>query len=109
MIRKLLILPIRFYRYFLSPWVGHGCRFNPTCSAYAIEAIERHGAWRGLTLAARRIGRCHPFAAGGHDPVPGSAAAGCDGSGHGHHAADMQHRADDAPRGAPPATRHRKP
>ncbi|MEI2416584.1 membrane protein insertion efficiency factor YidD [Orrella sp. JC864] len=75
MIRQLLILPIRFYRYFLSPWVGHGCRFNPTCSAYAIEAIERHGALRGLMLAVRRIGRCHPYAKGGHDPVPDVPAA----------------------------------
>ena len=76
MIRKLLILPIRFYRYFLSPWIGRSCRFNPTCSAYAIEAIERHGALRGLSLAVRRIGRCHPFADGGYDPVPGKPCPG---------------------------------
>lgn len=72
MMRRLLILPIRFYRYFLSPWVGNACRFTPTCSAYAIEAIERHGALRGSILAVRRIGRCHPLAHGGHDPVPES-------------------------------------
>lgn len=72
MIKALLIAPIRFYRYFLSPWVGHNCRFTPTCSAYAIEAIETHGALKGLWLGMRRLGRCHPWAAGGCDPVPGA-------------------------------------
>ncbi|MBO9354327.1 membrane protein insertion efficiency factor YidD [Bordetella petrii] len=70
MLKALLIAPIRFYRFFLSPWLGRQCRFTPTCSAYAIQAIEQHGAWRGSWLAARRIGRCHPWSPGGHDPVP---------------------------------------
>lgn len=68
--RAALILPIRAYRLLLSPWLGSACRFNPTCSAYAIEAIEGHGAARGSYLATRRILRCHPWCAGGHDPVP---------------------------------------
>ncbi|HEY9572700.1 MAG TPA: membrane protein insertion efficiency factor YidD [Pusillimonas sp.] len=70
MIKMLLIAPIRFYQYFLSPWLGRNCRFTPTCSAYAIQAIEVHGALCGLWLAVRRIGRCHPWCRGGYDPVP---------------------------------------
>jgi hypothetical protein len=61
---------IRLYRLLLSPLLGPRCRFHPTCSAYAIEAIERHGALRGSALAARRIARCHPLNEGGFDPVP---------------------------------------
>ena len=72
MLKALLIAPIRFYRYFLSPWVGHQCRFTPTCSAYAIEAIQTHGAGKGLWLAMCRLGRCHPWTSGGYDPVPES-------------------------------------
>ncbi len=67
---RLLILSVRAYQVVLSPLLGGQCRYYPTCSAYAIEAIERHGAWRGAWLAARRIGRCHPFRPGGFDPVP---------------------------------------
>ena len=66
----LLALPVRAYRLVASPWVGHGCRFQPTCSAYALEAIENHGAWRGSWLSVRRICRCHPWGSAGYDPVP---------------------------------------
>jgi putative membrane protein insertion efficiency factor len=68
----LVALPVRAYRLFLSPWVGHGCRYQPTCSAYALEALERHGAFRGTWLMLRRIGRCHPWGGSGYDPVPGA-------------------------------------
>lgn len=68
--RRLAIAAIKGYRYFLSPFFGQHCRFHPTCSAYAIEAMERHGATRGLWLAVRRIVRCHPLTEGGLDPVP---------------------------------------
>ncbi|WP_289154658.1 membrane protein insertion efficiency factor YidD [uncultured Salipiger sp.] len=63
-------LPVRFYRLVFSPWVGHGCRYQPTCSAYALEALEKHGAIRGCWLAARRILRCHPWGGHGIDNVP---------------------------------------
>lgn len=65
-----LAVPVRAYRLTLSPWVGHACRFQPTCSAYALEALERHGAVRGGCLVARRICRCHPWGGSGFDPVP---------------------------------------
>lgn len=68
--KKLFIFPIRFYQVFLSPLSPGCCRFYPTCSAYAIEAIQVHGVVRGLFLAARRILRCNPFHKGGYDPVP---------------------------------------
>lgn len=67
---KGLILLIRGYRYFLSPWVGQQCRFFPTCSHYAEEALEQHGALKGSWLTVRRLGRCHPWHPGGYDPVP---------------------------------------
>jgi len=67
---RLLIAFVRAYRYLLSPWWGTQCRYSPTCSRYAIEALQRHGAWKGSALALRRIARCHPWHAGGFDPVP---------------------------------------
>lgn len=66
----LVALPIRAYRLILSPWVGFSCRYQPTCSAYALEALEKHGAIKGSWLTARRIGRCHPWGSSGYDPVP---------------------------------------
>ena len=65
-----LIGAVRGYRFFLSPWLGGACRFEPTCSAYALEALGRHGATVGTTLTIARIARCHPWCAGGFDPVP---------------------------------------
>ncbi|WP_406665362.1 membrane protein insertion efficiency factor YidD [Gallaecimonas sp. GXIMD1310] len=65
-----LIFPIRLYQRFISPLLGQTCRFTPSCSHYAVEAIEKHGPLRGSWLAGRRILRCHPLNPGGHDPVP---------------------------------------
>lgn len=70
MIRSFLLFAIRAYQAFLSPMVPAVCKFHPTCSRYACEAIERHGARRGGGLALGRLWRCRPFAPGGHDPVP---------------------------------------
>jgi putative membrane protein insertion efficiency factor len=72
-VRSLLILLIRVYQV-LTAWMPAVCRYTPTCSAYGIEAIRRHGALRGAWMTARRIGRCHPWRAGGYDPVPPAAA-----------------------------------
>ena len=66
----LLKLPIRAYRLILSPWVGHSCRFQPTCSVYAMEALDRHGPVRGLGLTIWRLARCNPWGGSGYDPVP---------------------------------------
>ncbi len=66
----LLLILIRSYQLFLSPVLGANCRYAPTCSAYAQEAIRLHGPFRGGWLAARRIGRCHPWGGMGYDPVP---------------------------------------
>jgi len=66
----LLLALLRIYRYLLSPWLGNACRYWPTCSEYAREAIENHGAARGSYLALARLARCHPYGAGGVDPVP---------------------------------------
>lgn len=70
-LRHLLLFPIRCYRRFVSPLKPPCCRYHPTCSLYAQQAIERHGILRGVWLAFRRVLRCHPFAGYGEDPVPG--------------------------------------
>lgn len=66
----IVALPVRAYRLLFSPWVGHGCRYQPTCSVYALQALETHGAFKGCWLALKRIARCHPWGGAGHDPVP---------------------------------------
>lgn len=66
----LLLLPIRFYRNFISSLTPPSCRFVPTCSQYAIEAIQKHGPFKGLYLTVRRLLRCHPWGGSGYDPVP---------------------------------------
>ncbi|MGD9888122.1 MAG: membrane protein insertion efficiency factor YidD [Halothiobacillaceae bacterium] len=68
--KRVLIAVVRAYQWVLSPLMGSQCRFQPTCSHYAIEALQTHGAWRGSWLAIKRIGRCHPWHPGGYDPVP---------------------------------------
>ncbi len=70
MIRRLLVLLVRAYQRLVSPLLPPSCRFYPSCSAYAVTALERHGALRGTWLTARRLARCHPFHPGGIDPVP---------------------------------------
>jgi len=68
--RSTLVLAIRGYQLWISPLLPSACRYYPTCSAYAIEAIEKHGAVNGSWMAIKRIARCHPFRPGGYDPVP---------------------------------------
>lgn len=70
MLKAVLLGLIRFYRSAVSPWTPPSCRYTPTCSAYALEAIQRHGAGGGSWLALRRILRCHPWGGHGYDPVP---------------------------------------
>jgi len=67
---RLLSWPVKAYRLIFSPWVGHNCRYQPTCSQYALEALERHGGIKGGWLALRRILRCNPWGGCGYDPVP---------------------------------------
>jgi putative membrane protein insertion efficiency factor len=68
--RQALIALVRAYRFFLKPWLGNACRFEPSCSAYALQALHQHGALAGSALSAARLLRCHPWCDGGHDPVP---------------------------------------
>ena len=75
MFARLLIGIIRFYQLAISPWTPSACRYTPTCSQYALEAVRLHGAARGGWLALRRIGRCHPWGGEGYDPVPGETSA----------------------------------
>jgi uncharacterized protein len=84
MLRAALIAPIRLYQWTVSPLLGVNCRYAPSCSAYAIEAIATHGAPRGLWLALRRVLRCHPWGGSGYDPVPTA-------QDHCHHAAHHSH------------------
>ena len=83
-LRAVLILPIRLYQWTISPLLGVNCRYAPSCSAYAIEAIATHGALRGGWLGAKRILRCHPWGGSGYDPVPAACNA-C------HHTAHRSH------------------
>lgn len=66
----MLLLPIRFYRGYISPLTPPSCRFVPTCSEYALEAIQKYGPFKGFYLAVRRLLKCHPFGGSGYDPVP---------------------------------------
>ncbi|WP_093336058.1 membrane protein insertion efficiency factor YidD [Salibacterium halotolerans] len=68
--KKVLLLVIKGYRTFISPFTPPSCRFCPTCSQYGLEAVQTHGAWKGLGLTIKRISKCHPFHPGGFDPVP---------------------------------------
>ncbi|NJD23799.1 MAG: membrane protein insertion efficiency factor YidD [Betaproteobacteria bacterium] len=68
--KRLLVGLIRIYQYAISPFLGRSCRYHPTCSEYAVEAVEKHGALRGGWLGVKRICRCHPWHPGGYDPVP---------------------------------------
>ncbi|NUN62302.1 MAG: membrane protein insertion efficiency factor YidD [Burkholderiaceae bacterium] len=70
MMQRLLIALVKGYRLLLSPWLGSACRFEPTCSAYSLQALQQHGAAAGTWLTLGRLARCHPWCSGGHDPVP---------------------------------------
>jgi len=69
-----LLMLVQLYRWTISPLLGANCRFEPTCSRYTIEALQKYGAFRGTVLAAKRIARCHPWGSSGYDPVPGGEA-----------------------------------
>jgi putative membrane protein insertion efficiency factor len=76
MIKRLLMAVVKAYRFLLSPWLGTSCRFEPTCSVYSLQALDRFGAAKGSYLTLMRLGRCHPWCEGGIDPVPDSPVAG---------------------------------
>lgn len=76
MIAAILKGGIRLYQLTLSPIFGGACRFDPSCSEYALQALDRHGAWKGLQLAGARLLRCHPFGSAGYDPVPDAEKGG---------------------------------
>ena len=83
--QTLVVGLIRLYQWTLSPFLGSNCRYSPTCSHYAVEAIRTHGVLRGLGLALRRVGRCHPWHPGGYDPVPEpDSCANLEGTSHRH-------------------------
>lgn len=67
---SVLVFWVRAYQYLISPYTPSSCRFVPTCSEYAVEALKKHGPFKGTLLAAKRIARCHPWGESGHDPVP---------------------------------------
>ncbi len=73
--QRALTALVRGYRLLLSPWLGSSCRFEPTCSAYSLQALQMHGASVGTYMTLHRLARCHPFCEGGHDPVPARAPA----------------------------------
>lgn len=70
MMAKIVLALLRFYQYAISPMTPPSCRYVPSCSQYAVEAVRRYGAWKGGYLAAKRLARCHPWGGSGHDPVP---------------------------------------
>jgi uncharacterized protein len=75
LVQRALLGLVKAYRLLLSPWLGSSCRFEPTCSAYALQALDQHGAAAGSYLTLHRLARCHPWCNGGHDPVPAKAPA----------------------------------
>ncbi|MEO0370642.1 MAG: membrane protein insertion efficiency factor YidD [Pseudomonadota bacterium] len=77
LLARIFSWPVKAYRLIGSPWVGHNCRYHPTCSAYALEALEKHGAFKGGWLTLKRIGRCNPWGGQGYDPVPDKGTCGC--------------------------------
>ncbi|MCU0448066.1 MAG: membrane protein insertion efficiency factor YidD [Microscillaceae bacterium] len=70
LIKNLFILPVRIYQYTISPWLPNACRYQPTCSHYMVQAIQKHGVIKGIWLGLKRISRCHPAGGSGYDPVP---------------------------------------